>query len=185
MLRPVDNPVLEGQSVGGDWLGWVMEATAVIEVDTPAGVLAAARAETAAAHRAEARKLELAVAWAAMHSTDSLDAAATLLTSYGDTGVPVAGAGAPLVAEFSIAEFAAAIGLPTEHGRTFLGEALELRYRLPRVWKRVTSGDLAAWRARHGNDPAGSLVLAGLDVVIDFAEGSGRQGDTADRHINI
>ena len=126
-----------------------MEAATAIEVDTPAGVLAAARAETAAAHRAEARKLELAVAWAAMHPTDSLDAAATLLTSYGDTGVPVAGEGAPLVTEFSIAEFAAAVGLPTEHGRLFLGEALELRYRLPRVWKRVTSGELPAWRARR------------------------------------
>jgi len=101
-----------------------MEASGVIGVDTPAGVLAAARAETAAAQRAEARKLELAVTWAAMHSTESLDAAATWLTSYGDTGVPVAGEGAPLVAEFSIAEFAAAVGLPTEHGRAFVGEAL-------------------------------------------------------------
>src|SRR3954451_22551104 len=30
----------------------------------------------------------------------------------------------------------------------FLGLAMELRYRLPRVWKRVTAGDLAPWRAR-------------------------------------
>jgi hypothetical protein len=126
-----------------------MEASGVIGVDTPAGVLAAARAETAAAQRAEARKLELAVTWAAMHSTESLDAAATWLTSYGDTGVPVAGEGAPLVAEFSIAEFAAAVGLPTEHGRAFVGEALELRYRLPRVWRRVMSGGLTPWRARR------------------------------------
>jgi hypothetical protein len=129
-----------------------MEATAAIEVDTPAEVLAAVRAETVAAHRAEARKLELAVAWAAMHSADSIYEAATLWAprlGFEEEALPIAGEGAPLVAEFSVAEFAAALGLPTEHGRTFLGEALELRYRLPRVWRRVLAGDLAPWRARR------------------------------------
>ena len=36
---------------------------------------------------------------------------------HGETGIPVAGPGAPLVAEFSVTEFAAAIGLPTEAGQ--------------------------------------------------------------------
>ena len=57
--------------------------------------------------------------------------------------------GAPLVAEFSVAEFAAALGLSTDAGRGYLGEAVELRYRLPRLWARVTGGDLAAWKARR------------------------------------
>ena len=68
---------------------------------------------------------------------------------HGETGIPVAGPGAPLVAEFSVTEFAAAIGLPTEAGKAYLGEAVELRYRLPRVWARVVKGDLPAWRARR------------------------------------
>ena len=68
---------------------------------------------------------------------------------HGDTGMPVAGPGAPLVAEFSVTEFAAAIGLPTEAGKAYLGEAVELRYRLHRVWARVIKGDLPAWRARR------------------------------------
>ena len=85
-----------------------------------------------------------------MHSVDSLaDAAHLWERSYGDTGVPVAGPGAPLVAEFSVAEFAAALGLSTDAGRGYLGEAVELRYRLPRLWARVTGGDLPAWRARR------------------------------------
>ena len=46
-------------------------------------------------------------------------------------------------------EFAAAIGLPTEAGKAYLGEAVELRYRLPRLWSRVVKGDLPAWRARR------------------------------------
>ena len=68
---------------------------------------------------------------------------------YGDTPVPVAGPGAPLVAEFAVAEFAAAVGMPTETGKAYLGEALELRHRLPRTWARVQAGDLPAWRARR------------------------------------
>jgi hypothetical protein len=132
-----------------------MEATAATvdgDLDSPAEVLAAVRSETAAAHRAEARKLELAVDWAAMHSADSIYEAATLWAPrlcFEEEALPIAGEGAPLVAEFAVAEFAAALGLPTEHGRAFLGEALELRYRLPRVWRRVLAGDLAPWRARR------------------------------------
>ena len=68
---------------------------------------------------------------------------------YGDTGIPVAGPGAPLVAEFSVAEFAAAVGMTTDAGRAYLGEAVELRYRLPRLWQRLRGGDLQAWKARR------------------------------------
>ena len=59
--------------------------------------------------------LQAAVAWAAMHSVDSLAEAATVW-DHGETGMPVAGPGAPLVGEFSVTEFAAAIGLP-DRGR--------------------------------------------------------------------
>ena len=65
--------------------------------------------------------------WAAMHSTDSIDDAATIAADrYGDTGMPVAGEGAPLVAEFAITEFAAAIGVSTDAGKRYVGHALEL-----------------------------------------------------------
>ena len=97
---------------------------------------------------ATAGQLEAAVAWAAMHSVDSLDDAAAAEV-FGETVVPVAGAGAPLVGEFCVAEFAAALGMPTDHGRWLLGEALELRYRLPRLWRRVVGLELPAWRARR------------------------------------
>src|SRR5919107_3053595 len=123
-------------------------ATPTAELDTAAGVLAFVRAETVAAYTAEANKLQAAVAWAAMHSVDSLAEAATVW-DHGETGLPVAGPGAPLVGEFSVTEFAAAIGLPTEAGKAYLGEAVELRYRVHRVWARVVKGDLPAWRARR------------------------------------
>src|SRR5215213_4875456 len=118
------------------------------DLDTAAAVLEYARAKTVDADRAESNKLQAAVTWAAMHSVDSLDQAATVW-DHGETGLPVAGPGAPLVGEFSVTEFAAAIGLSTEAGKAYLGEAVELRYRLGRVWTRVVKGDLPAWRARR------------------------------------
>jgi hypothetical protein len=123
-------------------------ATSTADLDTAAAVLAFARAQTAAANVAESNKLQAAVAWASMHSVDSLEAAATVW-EHGETGVPVAGPGAPLVGEFCVPEFAAAVGLPTEAGKDYLGEAVEARHRLPRVWARVVAGDLPAWRARR------------------------------------
>src|SRR3954447_3517274 len=114
-------------------------------VDTAAGVLAFARDRRAAADAAEADLLRAACAWADLHPAESI----TDAVRFGDTPVPVAGPGAPLVAEFCVAEFAAAVGLPTETGKAYLGEALELRHRLPKTWARVVAGDLPAWRARR------------------------------------
>ena len=57
------------------------------ETDTAAAVLAFARARRADADRAEADILQAAVDWAAMHSVDSIDDAATLIeAAYGDSG---------------------------------------------------------------------------------------------------
>ena len=136
-----------------------METT--VEVDSRAEALAAARA----AHRAElvatAAQLRWAADWAAMHSVDSLDHAAASAV-FGDTVIPVAGPGAPLVGEFCVAELAAALALPTEQGRWLIGEALELRHRLPRLWGRVMRHDLPAWRARR-------IARRTIDLTADAA----------------
>src|SRR5689334_6069166 len=118
------------------------------DLDSAAAVLEQARADRAAADAAEARLLSHAVTWAALHPAESIHEAA-LLSRYREQPLAVAGPGAPLVAEFCVAEFAAAVGLPTETGKAYLGEALELRHRLPQTWARVQSGDLPAWRARR------------------------------------
>ena len=113
--------------------------------DTAAGVLAHARDRPPGRGRRRGRPAPRRLAWADLHPAESIGDA----VRFGDTPVPVAGPGAPLVAEFCVAEFAAAVGLPTETGKAYLGEALELRHRLPRTWARVRAGDLAAWRARR------------------------------------
>ena len=146
-----------------------MEATTATAplgaLDAPAEVLAFARERRGVADRAEAGLLQAAVIWAAQHPAESLEAAEVFRSSgyaggFGDTAVPVAGPGAPLVAEFSIAEFAAAIGLSTEAGKYYVGHALELRYRLPRLWAKVTSGELPAWKARRVADTTAGRGLS-------------------------
>src|SRR4051794_17331929 len=115
-----------------------------------AAVLAVARGARAAANHAEAQVLARAVEWAHLHQVDDLDLAATVLVEPGkDTGIPIAGDGAPLVSQFAVAEFAAALGLSAGAGRTLVGHALELAHRLPKTWARVQDGSLAPWRARR------------------------------------
>src|SRR3954468_8819443 len=115
-----------------------------------AAVLAAARRLRAEANAAEAGVLARAVEWAHLNQVDDLDLAATVLVEHGkDTGVPIAGDGAPLVSQFAVAEFAAALGLSAGAGRTLVGHALELAHRLPKTWARVQGGSLAPWRARR------------------------------------
>src|SRR3954464_9265786 len=115
-----------------------------------AAILAAARAARRAENAAAAQVLAQAVEWAHLHPVTDLRNASTVLVEHGqDTGIPIAGQGAPLVSEFAVAEFAAALGLSSGAGRTLVGQALELAHRLPRLWARVQAGSLAPWRARR------------------------------------
>jgi hypothetical protein len=108
---------------------------ATTDLDTASAVLAAAREETLAAEMAEVRRFQRAADWAAMHSVDSIGPAAVW-----EGELPIAGDGAPLVAEFCVAEFALAIDKSTDAGRAYLGEAVEVRYRLPKTWALVVAG---------------------------------------------
>src|SRR3954453_1291240 len=154
-----------------------MTTTAAVPyLDTAAAVLEHARDRRRAADAAEADLLQDAVIWADLHPAESIGEA----VRFGETPVPVAGPGAPLVAEFCVAEFAAAVGLPTETGKAYLGEAVELRHRLPRVWARVVAGDLPAWRARRIARATIALSLAAAGVgggpVAGFAHRIGPSG---------
>src|SRR3954447_7698496 len=115
-----------------------------------AAVLAAARRARATANAAEAEVLLQAVQWAQLHQVSDPDEVSTVLVEHGhDTGIRIAGQGAPLVSEVGVAEFASALGLSAGAGRNLVGQALELAHRLPRLWARVQAGSLAPWRARR------------------------------------
>jgi hypothetical protein len=131
------------------------------ELDTPAGVLERARALRKVADSAEAELLATAVEWATLHAGDEVATEADWLES----SVPLAGVGAPEMAEFCVAEFALAIGLTTDAGRRYLGQALELFHRLPEVYARVQAGDLPAWKARRIAEATTSLSIDGAGFV--------------------
>ncbi|WP_432479662.1 DUF222 domain-containing protein [Nocardioides sp. GXQ0305] len=163
--------------------------------DTASGLLARSRSQRAVADRAEADLLRTAFEWAALHEAEHLDDAECYGRPGrfgGERGLPLAGPGAPLVAEFATAELAAALRLGPEAGKRYVGHALELAHRLPRLWASVQAGGLAAWRARrvaeqtisHALTPeaaafvdaqvaavAGRIGPAQLDRLVDEARG--------------
>ena len=97
-----------------------------------------------------ARQLVLAARWADLHPPESIHDAATFSLASGgrEHEEPIAGPGAPLVAEFCLAELGGVLGVSTTAAKKLVGQALELRHRLPRLWAQVLAGRVPAWRAR-------------------------------------
>jgi hypothetical protein len=116
---------------------------------TPAGLLAFARSRREAADRMEADLLQAAVDWALLHPARGTGDMAGFTLPGSEHVEPIAGQGCPAVSEFCIAEFGAVVGLSTVSAKHYLGQALELAHRLPRLWRRVQSGSCPAWKARR------------------------------------
>ena len=133
------------------------------DLDGPGSVLAALETTHSVLTDAEVGQFRLAADWAAAHPVDSLDDAATVEGTEGE--LAIAGPGAPLVAEFCIADFALAVGMTTDAGRNYLGDAVEVCHRLPRLWRRVMAGEVAVWRARKIASSTASLPADGAAHV--------------------
>ncbi|WP_028473221.1 HNH endonuclease signature motif containing protein [Nocardioides alkalitolerans] len=142
---------------------------------SPAVLLDGARAALARQRVAEVEVLVAVADWADAHTEDGevanqhgpfglIRPDAHLLPGadvFGELGGP----GAPLVSEFCVVEIAAALGLSTDSGRRLVGEAVELRHRLPRLWNRVVDGVLPAWRARKIAQETTQLTPDGAEFV--------------------
>ena len=115
---------------------------------TARDLLALARDRKAAEDRAAADLLVVAARWADLHPPESIHSAATFTVPGCEHEEPIAGEGAPLVAEFCLAELGTVLGVSTTAAKKLVGHALELRHRLPRLWAQVHSGRVPAWRAR-------------------------------------
>ncbi|NPC98297.1 HNH endonuclease signature motif containing protein [Nocardioides sp. zg-DK7169] len=142
------------------------------DCDTPAAVLAFAQAQRAAAQAAEVKVLEAALLWAAMHPEESISDGASTGSTNGTAGlifaeiaVPLAGEGAPLVAEFAPMELGAALGLSTDSARSLIGDALELAHRLKRTWALVQAGTVPTWKGRRLAQLTRLLPPDGADFV--------------------
>lgn len=116
---------------------------------TLAGVVERRRAADAA----EAELLSFVVHWADLHPV--VDPAEQPAASWvpdrdltGSAPAPLAGEGTPQVTEACVVELAAALDISFHSGLQLVGDALELCFRLPRLWDLVQRGVLQSWRAR-------------------------------------
>src|SRR5688572_10849308 len=121
-----------------------------VEVDdlTAGDLLASIRQRRTAEDRAAAELLATAARWADLHPPESIHDAAAFTVPGCEHEEPIAGEGAPLVAEFCLAELGSVLGVSTTAAKKLVGHALELRHRLPRLWAQVQCGRVPAWRAR-------------------------------------
>ncbi len=136
---------------------------------TPSDLLERVRAERTIADRAEAAIVELAVEWAHAHPAlpgDESWRVTTVTNFLEDPGFAdedeLETFGIPEVHWAAPAAFAAANGMSTAAGKYLLRDALILRHRLPRIYGRVVTGRVQAWRARR---IAQAVLGAPVDVV--------------------
>ena len=112
-----------------------------------ASVLDELRAEAASREASLIREWARIVTFATDHVVAAPEGAATIRDGFIDTGLPVAGDGAPLVSEFAIMELSAVLGRSSDGGRIYVGQVLSCAWRLPNVWAAVMAGRLSPWRA--------------------------------------
>ena len=135
-----------GLNVGGFVLAELMTSTASTSTlpDTPAGVLAALRAEQDDRKASEVRSMRLAAHWVALHpAADASDPRACF-----QSPKTLAGEGSPVIDEFCIPDVATMLGLTCDAVGSYLTDVIELRYRLPLLWAGVLAGQVTPWRAR-------------------------------------
>jgi hypothetical protein len=144
-----------------------LDASAVLDA-----VVSARRAADAQ----EARLLALAVHWVDLHPVTPEHPPASFPTqrtgglasalgpSFFDRA-PLAGVGTPAVAEYAVEELAAALGLSHAAGLSLVSEAVEVCYRLPRLWALVQDGSLQGWKARQVARATTQLSAAAVAFV--------------------
>ncbi|MFC4784747.1 hypothetical protein ACT8ZV_09745 [Nocardioides sp. MAHUQ-72] len=117
--------------------------------------------------RAEERgKLRLALQWAVLHP-------ATVDTGVATWGGPsvlltdesLGGEGTPAVAAFAPEPVAATLGISTAAGMALIADALDLQFRLPRIWRLVEQLAVEPYRARQVAQATHRLSRTGAAYV--------------------
>ncbi len=114
----------------------------------------------------EISKVRRIAEWAGHHVVAD-EADASTLTERGlDTGLPLAGPGAPLISDFAVMELSALLGRTLDSGRNYVGQVIELAYRLPETWDRVLQGRVPVWKALRMAD-ATRILSADAAAFVD------------------
>jgi hypothetical protein len=98
--------------------------------------------------RTQAEVLQLAVQFAVLHDEHTLDPNGRDLDGR-ERAVAYGGAGTPLVTEFCAAHFGARLQMTPYAARQLIADALDLRHRLPQLWRRVQALEVKVSYARH------------------------------------
>ncbi len=98
--------------------------------------------------RTQVLQLQVAVGYALQHGPDAFYGERVVLPGR-EHLVTLGGQGTPLVAEFAPAIFAARLGRSPYAGTRLIADALDLRYRLPKLWARVEALEVEASYARE------------------------------------
>ncbi|WP_183101176.1 HNH endonuclease signature motif containing protein [Nocardioides pelophilus] len=121
--------------------------------------------QVTAQRRLEVDQFKTIIAWADANVVEDIEGAATIRDSYVDTGIPIAGPGAPLVSEFGLSELVATLGRSLDGGRDHVGKVIECGWRLPRVRDAVYAGKVPVWKALRVADLTRTLSLEAAGFV--------------------
>ena len=117
----------------------------LVELDA-AGTLAAAEANEHTLITAETRRLHIAAHWADLHPGDAVVQSRLPGT---ERAVLLGGDGTPTVGDFAPAELGCVLRISDGSACRLIGDALDLRHRLPKVWAAAQAGQVPAYQARR------------------------------------
>ena len=128
-------------------------------------LLAGIRETHAGIAELEIAKVRQIAAWADEQVVDD-EADASTITERGlDTGLPVAGPGAPVISDFAVMQLSAVLGRTLDSGRSYVGQVVELAHRLPKLWQRVLAGRVPVWKALRVADHTRTLPVEAAAFV--------------------
>jgi hypothetical protein len=117
----------------------------LVELDA-AGTLAAAEANEHALITAETRRLQIAAHWADLHPSDAVSEGRLPGT---ERPVRLGGEGTPTIGDLASAEFGSVLRMSDGSASRLIADALDLRQRLPSIWRAAQAGHVPAYQARH------------------------------------
>jgi hypothetical protein len=117
----------------------------LVELDA-AQTLVAAEANEHALITAETRRLQIAAHWADLHPGDAVVPSRLPGSEH---PVQLGGDGTPTVGDFAPAELGCVLRMSDGSASRLIGDALDLRHRLPKIWAAVLAGQVPAYQARR------------------------------------
>ncbi len=127
------------------------------------GTLSYVEQARADAEQAEVRLLQAAAHWGDLHG--ELARATSPLLPGGEQLVRFGGAGTPPLAEFAPAELGVVLASSSSAAQRLVGDALDLRHRLPLLWARIVAGEVKPWIGRRAPEATRHLSVETVAVV--------------------